>query len=345
MFRHTGFSFMLAFALLAGLHRPSAPAAAEVGPPPPDPAAPCAVGEATTYQTTLTATRDTYLNSTATTTNYGTATTVRVGTFTMPTSGSYRTLVGFDLASLPADAVIVTATLELYQTSGSGFTVKAQALTTAWDETSVTWSTQPTHTTQNETVGALGGDQWMRWNLTPVVQNWRTGALTNHGVRLIFDFGTTNTRVFNAREAGTLMPRLVVDYRRVLTLTATADTQVSQANPTSNSGTAVDMYVARASGTNFETHALVRFNTASLPANSVIYSATLATFGTINLLAPTAELSISPTANLGSWGETTVTWNTKPAAASQGDPAVTYVPGNWTYFDVAKWCKRGPMAP
>lgn len=327
-------TFVLAFALLAGANRPTAPAAAQVGPPPPEPAAPCATTAATTYQTTLTANRDTYLNSAAVDTNYGTATSVRVGSFVVPTSGSYRTLAGFDLAPLPADAVIVTATLELYQISGSGFTVKAQALTSAWAETTVTWSNQPTYTTQNETVGALGGDGWMRWDLTPLVQKWHAGTQANHGVRLIFDFGTTNTRVFNAREAGTLMPRLVVDYRRALTLTATADTQVSQANPTSNSGTAVDMYVVRASGTNFETHALVRFNTASLPANSVIHSATLAAFGTINLMAPEVELSVEPHANLSSWGETTVTWNTKPTATSQGDLAATYVPGNWTFWEV-----------
>ncbi len=303
---------------------------------PEGPAAVCAAQE-TSYRSTFTAVKDSYVSSSSsyTNTNYGTNTSLRVGFVTAPFAATYHTLTAFDFSTLPADAVIVTATLEMYQTTSAAFNIKAQALTSAWTETGVTWNNQPTFTTVDEVLEGGASDSWVRWNITPMVQKWRAGTLTNNGVRLIFNFGTNGSRYFSSRE-GANPPRLVIEYIRRTTFTVQADTSIAQAFPTQNYGNAVDMFVSR-NGTTFnESHALLQFNVSSVPANSTIISATLRVHGMINraLNAPEAGILVSPTANLGSWTEMGVTWNSRPGDESQGDPASAFVDGNFTYWDV-----------
>ncbi|HQI87566.1 MAG TPA: DNRLRE domain-containing protein [Anaerolineae bacterium] len=152
---------------------------------------------------------------------------------------------------------------------------------------------------------------------------------------MIFNFGTNGTRYFSSRE-GANPPRLVVEYVRRTTFTVQADTSISQAYPTQNYGNAVDMTVRRDASTFNESHALLQFNVSSVPADSTIISATLILHGTVNraLASPQAAIAISPTANLGSWTEMGVTWNSRPGDESQGDPSSTFVDGGFNYWDV-----------
>lgn len=329
--------WLIGLLLVAGVWLLTAQSAQAQTPALPEgPAAVCAVQE-TSYRSTFTAVKDSYVNNSSayTNTNYGTDASLRVGIVTSPIAATYRTLVAFDLSTLPADAVILTATLELSQTSGSGFDIKAQALTSAWTETGVTWNNQPTFTAVDEVLEGSPDGSWRRWNITPVVQKWRTGTLANNGVRLIFNFGTNGSRSFSSRE-GANPPRLVVEYVRRPTFTVVADTSISQAAPTQNSGNAVDMFVGRNETTFNESHALLQFDVSSIPANSSIISATLILHGTVNraLASPQAAIAISPTANLGSWTEMGVTWNSRPGDESQGDPSSVFVDGDFNYWDV-----------
>lgn len=293
------------------------------------------------YRTTLTAIQDSYISSASPDANYGTGVSLQVGRTTTPISVTYRALAAFDLAALPSDAVILTATLQVYQTSGSGFDIKAQALTAAWSESAVTWNNQPAFTTQDEVLESSPDGSWRRWNLTPIVQKWRAGALANNGVRLIFNFGTAGSRYFSARE-GANPPRLVVEYvRRTPALYVQADTQVSQANPSLPCGNCTPLYIARSdTSPNYEKHALLQFDVSSVPAGSTIISASLGLFPYFAMgqaQSPTAPqaLDIVPEAALAAWNEATVTWNTAPASAGQGDPALTWADTMWwNWFDV-----------
>ncbi len=314
------------------------PAQAQSPSLPEGPAAVCTVQE-TSYRSTFTAVKDSYVRSTRPAVNYGTAEGLVVGLVDLIPDGTttYNTFTAFDLATLPSDAVILTATLELYQTgsTGSAFNMKMQALTGSWTETGVTWDNQPTYTTADEVgSGTLSGD-WRQWNITPIVQKWRAGTLVNNGVRLIFDFGLKGSRIFSSRE-GANPPRLVVEYVRRPTLTVQADTSIAQAYPTQNYGNAVDVFVGRNETTFNENHTLLQFNVSGVPAGSTIISATLILHGTINraLASPQAGIAISPTANLGSWTEMGVTWNSRPGDESQGDPSSTFVDGGFTYWNV-----------
>ena len=74
--------------------------------------------------------------------------------------GVIRSIVEFDLTSVPANAIITSAKLSLFardNTSGIGqhSTLSGpndcwlERITSAWDESTVTWNTQPSTTTQN----------------------------------------------------------------------------------------------------------------------------------------------------------------------------------------------------
>ncbi len=126
--------------------------------------------------------------------------------------------------------------------------------------------------------------------------------------------------------------------RQTPVLYVQADTQVSQANPTTPAGNSSPLYIARsATPPNNETHALLQFDVSSVPAGSTIISASLGLFPYYALAqaatAPQA-LDVVPEAILATWNEATVTWNTVPASASRGDPARTWSTVVWNWFDV-----------
>lgn len=107
-----------------------------------------------------------------------------------------RTLIGFDLSSVPFDAEDVTeATLNLYAIDGEAIfqgafrnpnpgaaaDVQAWVASEAWVEDEVTWATQPG-------AGALAGstvvddvEQWVRIDVTQAVRDWLSGAEPNYG--------------------------------------------------------------------------------------------------------------------------------------------------------------------
>ena len=334
----------LAFGVLGVGATAESPSGADA-PPQPAPEAPAvcsplALSGDTAYKATLTAVRDSYVNNSAPDTNYGTNAAMLVGGVSVPSSAVYHTLVGFDLTVLPSDAVILTATLELYQTGSSGgsFLITAQALTGAWTETGVTWNNKPGYTTLDEAVEGAAAGAWKRWDITSLAQKWHSGALSNNGMRLVFGMVLNQTRTFSSRQ-GSYAPRLVVEYQRRVTLSAQSDTYVSEANPDTNYGGEWTVYTARHSTTYQEQHTLFRFDALPFPTGSTVISAALELRTTINRTqvdAPQADFAIAPEAILNSWGEGTVKWNTMPGSDGMGDPTVPF-PTFWSspfWFDV-----------
>lgn len=130
-------------------------------------------------------------------------------------------------------------------------------------------------------------------------------------------------------------PSAPAETTDVATFYATADSYVSQSAPNDNYGNLSYFYVRRdAEGD--EDHALIAFDTSTLPDNIVVVSATLRLYSEINLRQPNAPadvLPVQPEAALSSWTETGVTWNNRPASSDLGDPAVNYQVG-WQHFDV-----------
>ena len=93
--------------------------------------------------------------------NYGTDSELPADAWTFGgTPGVIRSVIAFDLSTIPVNSTVTSAKLSLYATNdvnsmGQHSTASGpndcwlERITSAWDEATVTWNTQPTTTTQN----------------------------------------------------------------------------------------------------------------------------------------------------------------------------------------------------
>jgi PKD repeat protein len=108
---------------------------------------------------------------------------------------------------------------------------------------------------------------------------------------------------------------------------ALADARVNEANPTSKAGTATDLRARSFAGASYASY--LRFDLSGLSAPAV--SAKLRLYCTDG--SPVGGL-VFPTTS--TWNETTITWNTRPAATGAQIAAHGPVtPGTWGEFDVS----------
>ena len=178
--------------------------------------------------------KDNYLAQAAATTNYGTTTDLRLRSYN---AANQRCILEFSLASLPAGAVITSATLELYYylllgTDPVGRTYWAYRLTrTDWVEIESCWDYYKGTTVWT----AAGGDYttddgastavpasygWMSWNVLAQTQYAQTNSIT---VEFLVRDGTEdNATIYGAKfyskdytDDPTLCPKLVIEYTTV----------------------------------------------------------------------------------------------------------------------------------
>jgi len=150
--------------------------------------------------------------------------------------GQARLLVRFDFSSLPADAIIQSARLELYADSSYGtlespLAISAYDVRRDWQELQATWNeaaagqswgtpgADDTLTDRSgvsvatATVAALGG--WYLWDITNAVQGWVADSGANHGL-LFMGAGSGNSEIrFFSRSYSvdeTLRPKLTVVF-------------------------------------------------------------------------------------------------------------------------------------
>ncbi len=165
---------------------------------------------------TLTAANaDSWVNEASTGTNYGTATNLDVRSSFL---GDRRTLVRFDLSpcGMPANALVTAASLRLYLYSApsQSRTYVAHRVTSAWTESGVTWSSQPTvaaSATAATTTGTTS-NVTVSWTVTTDIQAFVDGT-TNLGWR-IWDQAENSTVArlgqFRSAEHGTAAQRPVL---------------------------------------------------------------------------------------------------------------------------------------
>ncbi|PZF81772.1 right-handed parallel beta-helix repeat-containing protein [Jiangella anatolica] len=96
--------------------------------------------------------------------------------------GNARSFVRFDLPAVPDDCVLERATLRLHGEGEAGRTLEAVATDAAWDESQLTWNTQPG--TTGAAVPTTSGSGYREWTLTGQVQAMLDGAAANHGWQL-----------------------------------------------------------------------------------------------------------------------------------------------------------------
>ncbi len=140
--------------------------------------------------------KDTFLRADKKTNNYGTQTYLRTDS---ETNKQLRSLLQFNLASVPTTATVQLATLYLYLYSSSGATndaVQAHRVTqvNGWTETGANWNEYD----GSRRWGTAGGDYdatvegafiadavgWKSMTIASLVQRWVNGSVVNNGLLL-----------------------------------------------------------------------------------------------------------------------------------------------------------------
>jgi len=166
-------------------------------------------------------TKDSYVDQAVPNNNYGNSTNLYVMSYRAGTDFSNkRTFVGFDISSIPANAIVDSATLKMYCAYiGEGRTVQVHRVTGAWDEgtpippTGITWNNQPAVTSTNY-MEQLAGIAWQSFNVKNMVQD----AIGNSevGFRLkdkVENSLTAYQQTYRSRESPTgLYPYLEISY-------------------------------------------------------------------------------------------------------------------------------------
>lgn len=140
-------------------------------------------------------------------------------------------LLKFDVASIPASAVISSAKLRLYQFSSKksgNMSVGVHRIDQAWTENEADWSTADGSTAWSVGVGgtysspavsntdiSIGSYTWYEWDVTPLMQEWVDGIAPNFGIELIHGSVNAGTNVsFASKEHAdtSLHPQLLIEY-------------------------------------------------------------------------------------------------------------------------------------
>ncbi len=134
-------------------------------------------------------------------------------------------LVQFDTSSIPMGSSVESASLTLYQGSSAGFsgrTVSLYPITSAWDESTVTYNTRPSWDTAEVSSLVIPDpfiNQYRTWDVTGVVQDWVDGLIENFGLitsDVHINVGSTTRHYirFYSSEAGgiNLDPRLEISF-------------------------------------------------------------------------------------------------------------------------------------
>lgn len=123
-----------------------------------------------------------------------------------------RALVRFALPPVPQGCTLTGAKLRMYATTyASGRTLRATPLGAAWDERTVSWSSQPASTGTAASTSARAG--WVEWTVTGQVGAMYSGRNNGFQVRDASESGSGATQRFDSREnISTRGPQLVVTF-------------------------------------------------------------------------------------------------------------------------------------
>ncbi|MEW5987136.1 MAG: DNRLRE domain-containing protein, partial [Chloroflexota bacterium] len=100
---------------------------------------------------------------------------------------STRAIFRFDLAAVPADALITSATVSFWVTQDNSSPVNVHRITDSWSESSVNWGN-----TANDFDPAvvasftpISNGQYVSAQVTNLIQQWVGGTVANHGLMLV----------------------------------------------------------------------------------------------------------------------------------------------------------------
>ncbi len=174
----------------------------------------------TVKDTVINVTKDAMISSASANTNYGNTDYLLMSSFAnLNNSVIARSLVQVDLSGIPANAVIVSAQLNLSSNVhiGNYLSLLIQRATESWSENLVTWNNQPSTTTSGQIIcSSLGGaNSDCVIDVTNFAQNWHINQYENHGIllRLFLETPTNQLQYYSSDYSNTAKrPTISIKY-------------------------------------------------------------------------------------------------------------------------------------
>jgi len=171
---------------------------------------------------------DSYIQEAIPSANYGTSKCLYAQIQGNPNYYQKRSLIQFNLPpSIPSDAVIINAYLRFTacERTTVGMEGSVEVITSAWNESTVTWNNQPTTTTTGHTefitepgYGQVGSVLPIKINIKNIVQAWVNGD-DNHGLMIKAKQYTNGTDViglvsseYSCESQFTTPPKVEITY-------------------------------------------------------------------------------------------------------------------------------------
>jgi len=166
--------------------------------------------------------KDAYVISLNPNTNKGASTVIMAAAWTSGGTTFYeRSFIHFNLVSIPENAVITGATLQLNNAVGLSYGTQygengsyLQRVNSSWSETTITWNNQPPATSTGQVVLPKSTSTTQNYivDITAFVQGWVNGTFANNGVLLKLQNEAKYRRMYFRSSEHALSPVLKVSY-------------------------------------------------------------------------------------------------------------------------------------
>lgn len=263
----------------------------------------------------------------------------------------YRSLIEFDLSSIPIGSVIDSARLSLYSYHSSGLGTHStrsgsnesviSRIISPWEEISVTWDNQPTYTTHNQVFLPESSDSiqdYLNIDVTNLIQDIVSEPNNNFGFLLkLVNEQHYRAMVFAAsgHSNSNLHPRLEVTFTEAtdhgdscLILKPSGeegkDALISSLDPSENYAEHPDFTSLSwtNSGDLVDFRSLIDFDLSSIPNGAAVEYAKLSLYsynspsnGSHSTKSGSNESVLSRVTS--SWDENTVNWNNQPNSVAE----------------------------
>jgi hypothetical protein len=254
-----------------------------------------------------------------------------------------RSLMQFDLSSIPNNATIISAQLSLYghvsidntqnssPLSGSNASL-LQRVTAAWNPNTVTWNNQPATTTTNQVPLAQSTSSTENY-LNIDIKNMVVDMINNGNYGFMFRLDTESYYrcllfATMANSDTTKFPTLVINYVAGNSICSTIypsqEGMVDSVYPSNNYPNYPD-FLANAwtnGGNPLTERSLMQFDFSFIPNNATLDSALLSLYGHVSIDNTQNSSPLSGTnASIleratAAWNPNTVTWNNQPTTTS-----------------------------
>lgn len=132
--------------------------------------------------------QDAYVLKSSPTTNYGSTGSLLLSSNLFTYNNIARSLVKFDLSSIPQGTTVVSAVFHIfmYNQAGTDFDVDIHNVLMPWPEMDVNWDNQPDHDTNIIATLPYQGYDWWHFTVTDLAQLWVNEPGLNHGLKMKF---------------------------------------------------------------------------------------------------------------------------------------------------------------